>query len=158
MQSMSSDEYKLGPGDKISIIIHNEPDLSLNNIQIPPKGSISFPLLGEIKVNGRTVGNLEWLIRQQLKKGFLKKPSVSISIIEYRPFFVNGQVKSPGAFPFVDGLTIQKAISIAGGFTERASTGKVSLINGKDGKEQKVDNFNQAVKPGDILLVGESLF
>ncbi len=157
-QAIASDEYKLGPGDKITINVHNEPDLSLDGIKIPPKGSISFPLLGVIKVSGRTVRNLEWLLRSKLKKGFLKKPSISISIIEYRPFFVNGQVKNPGAFPYINGLTIQKAISIAGGLNERASTGKISLIDGKDGKESKINDFNQAIKPGDILLVGESLF
>ena len=158
LQANSSDEYKLGPGDRITINVHNEPDLSLENIKIPPKGNMSFPLLGVIKVSGRTVRNLEWLLRSQLKKGILKKPSISISIIEYRPFFVNGQVKNPGAFPYINGLTIQKALSIAGGLNERASTGKISLIDGKNGTENKIDNFNQTIQPGDILLIGESLF
>lgn len=157
-QTVFADEYKLGSGDIINITVYDEPDLSLSNIKIPPQGKISFPLLGEIKVKGLTARKLENRLLKLLKKGYLKKPNVSVNIINYRPFFVNGQVKSPGAFPFVDGLTVQKAISIAGGFTERASRSKVSLISEKDGIENPVTDLNLPVRPGDILLIGESLF
>jgi len=151
-------DYKLGPGDTISIIVYGEPDLSLSRVKIPPQGNISLPLLGEIRATNRTAHKLEKFIYKKLKKGYLKKPSVSISISEYRPFFVNGQVQHPGAFPYVDGLTVQKAISIAGGFTERASQSKITLILENDTQENQVKDFNRKIRPGDILLVGESLF
>jgi len=156
--AFSSSEYKLGSGDVINIVVYGESDLSLNQIQIPPQGKISFPLLGVINISGLTTRKLEKYLHRKLRKGYLKKPNVSVIIDQYRPFFVNGQVRSPGAFPYIDGLTVQKAISIAGGLNERASISKISLIRDRDGKESNTTNLNQAVKPGDILLVGESLF
>ncbi|MDH3326839.1 MAG: polysaccharide export protein, partial [Gammaproteobacteria bacterium] len=153
-----ADDYQLGAGDIINVTIYNEPDLSLGDIKIPPQGKISFPLLGEIKVSGLTVRQLEKRLYKKLVKGYLKKPSISINIVTYRPFFVSGQVKNPGAFPYINGLTIQKAISISGGFTERASKGKIILIHEKDSTENKITDLNLPVRPGDILLIGESLF
>ena len=152
-------ENKLAPGDIISITVYGESDLSINNIRISESGTISYPLIGTLSLVDKTTTQLEREIVKKLKKGFLKQPRVSIVIQQYRPFFVNGQVASPGAFPYVDGLTIRKAFTIAGGLTDRASTKKIFLIKeAHQTKKIQVNDWEVEINPGDILTVGESLF
>ncbi len=151
--------YKLGSGDLISIRVLGEDDLKREKIRLSDAGTISFPVLGEIKVKGMTVGALEEYITAQLKGRYLVNPHVTVSIDEYRNFFVNGQVEKPGGYPYSPGLTVRKAISIAGGFRERAARDKISIIRDDDSTQtpKKVDQ-NALVHPGDILTVEESFF
>jgi len=152
-------EYKLGPGDKISVTVYNESDLSISNVKIPKDGVISFPLLGEIKVSGNSLSSLKSNITKLLKDGYLKKPQIVISINEYRPFFINGQVKQPGGYPYVESLTVRKAIAIAGGLTDRASVAKIGLVpEGKVRSRTLRNGLDKPVNPGDIITIGESLF
>lgn len=105
-----------------------------------------------------SIRELESVLVRLLKDGYLKKPIVTISILEYRLFYINGEVKKPGGYNFVDGLTVQKAVSIAGGFTERASKDKITIEReSMPGKVNK-SNLNDAVNPGDVITVDESFF
>jgi len=150
--------YELGAGDKILITVFREPDLTLE-AKLTDAGTIIFPFLGEMNVKGLTVGKLKDKITQGLTGRYLKDPSVSVSVLAYREFFVNGEVKSPGAFPYLPGLTVQKAISIAGGFTERASQSGVHLEREKDEKRQGIEvELNAPIAPGDVVIVEESFF
>lgn len=151
--------YKLGPGDTITVRVLGEDDLKREKVRLSDAGSLSFPILGEIKVKGMTVGGLEDYITRGLKGRYLLNPQVTVSIDEYRNFFVNGMVEKPGGYPFSPGLTVRKAISIAGGLKERASRDKMNIIRDDDPKQtpRKVD-LNTAVLPGDILTVEESFF
>ena len=151
--------YKLGSGDLISIRVLGEEDLRRERIRLSDAGTISFPVLGEIRVRGMTVGSLEAYITKGLKGRYLLDPQVTVSIDEYRNFFVNGEVEKPGGYPFVPGLTVRKAISIAGGYKERAARDKMSIIRDDDPKQTstKVD-LNTQVMPGDILTVEASFF
>jgi len=150
--------YQLGAGDKIVITVFREPDLTLE-AKLTDAGTIIFPFLGEMNVKGLTVGKLKNKITQGLSGRYLKDPRVSVSVLEYREFFVNGEVKKPGAFPYLPGLTVQKAISIAGGFTERASQSKVQLEREKDANRQDIDvELDAPIAPGDIIIVEESFF
>jgi len=150
--------YQLGAGDKIVITVFREPDLSFE-AKLTDAGTIIFPFLGEMNVKGLTVGKLKDKITQGLSGRYLKDPSVSVSVLEYREFFVNGEVKKPGAFPYLPGLTVQKAISIAGGFTERASQSSVQLEREKDANRQDIDvELDAPIAPGDIIIVEESFF
>ena len=124
--------YRLGSGDVVSIRVLGEDDLKREKIRLSDAGTISFPMIGEIKVLGRRVAELEGLIADGLRGRYLLNPVVSVTIEEYRPFFVNGQVEKPGAYPFQPGLTIPKAISLAGGFKERASKEKIFVIREDD--------------------------
>lgn len=150
--------YELGSGDKINIQVYGESGLSLE-ARLTDAGTILYPFLGEIKVSGLTVGQLAERIAQGLRGRYLVDPKVSISVMEYREFFVNGEVAKPGAYPYQPGLTVQKAISIAGGFTERAVRSKVSIIREKDPahKPHSVD-LSESVAPGDMLTIEESFF
>jgi polysaccharide export outer membrane protein len=151
--------YKLGAGDVISIRVLGEDDLKRERIKLSDAGTISFPVLGEIRVKGMTIGALEDYITRGLKGRYLLNPQVTVSIEEYRNFFVNGMVEKPGGYPFSPGLTVRKAISIAGGFKERAARDKINIIHDDDPKQlaRRVD-LNAAVLPGDILTVEESFF
>src|SRR5258707_15316615 len=120
--------YKLGSGDTISIRVLGEDDLKREKIRLSDAGTLSFPVLGEIRVKGMTVGALEDFITTGLKGRYLLDPKVTVSLEEYRNFFVNGLVEKPGGYPFSPGLTVRKAVSIAGGFKERAAKDKISVI------------------------------
>ncbi len=151
--------YKLGSGDMITIRVLGEDDLKREKIRLSDAGTISFPVLGEIRVKGMTVGALEQYITQGLKGRYLLDPQVTVSIDEYRNFFVNGEVEKPGGYPFSPGLTVRKAVSVAGGFKERASRDKVAIIRDDDPAHTtaKVD-MNAPVYPGDIITVEQSFF
>ena len=156
-QELSS--YKLGAGDMITIRVLGEDDLKREKVRLSDAGTVSFPVLGEIRVKGMTVGALEEFITKGLKGRYLLDPQVTVSIDEYRNFFVNGEVDKPGGYPFAPGMTVRKAISIAGGFKERAARDKVTIIRDDDSSQtpRKVD-LNAPVFPGDILTVEQSFF
>jgi len=158
-QAQELSSYKLGSGDMISIRVLGEDDLKRERIRLSDAGTISFPVLGEIRVRGMTVGALEEYITKSLKGRYLLNPQVTVSIDEYRNFFVNGMVEKPGGYAFAPGMTVRKAISLAGGFKERAARDKINIIRDDDPKQtpRKVD-LNAAILPGDILTVEESFF
>ncbi len=151
--------YKLGSGDLISVRVLGEDDLKREKVRLSDAGTLSFPVLGEIKVKGMTVGALEEYITKGLKGRYLLNPQVTVAIEEYRNFYVNGMVEKPGGYPFSPGLTVRKAITLAGGFKERASREKLNIIRDDDPKQtpRKVD-LNAPVLPGDILTIEESFF
>jgi polysaccharide biosynthesis/export protein VpsN len=158
-ENPSLSSYRLGSGDMISIRVLGEDDLRRERVRLSDAGTISFPILGELKVLGITVGDLERMITNGLKGRYLVNPTVNVTIEEYRPFFINGQVTRPGGYPFIPGLTVRKAVSLAGGFRERASLEKIFVIRDNDPAQtpRKV-NLNSPVNPGDILTVEESFF
>lgn len=151
--------YRLASGDVISIQVFGEDDLSREKIRLSDAGTISYPVLGEIRVLGITAGDLEQLITNGLRGKYLVNPKVSVSILEYRQFYVNGQVERPGGYSYIPGLTVRKAVSLAGGFKERADKGKIFIIHDADSsqKSERVDQ-GATVLPGDIITVEESFF
>lgn len=151
--------YKLAAGDVITITVFGEDDLTKAKTRLTDAGTISYPVLGEIDVLGKTVGELEKAIADGLRGRYLVNPRVSVTIDEYRPFFINGQVGKPGSYPYQPGLTVSKAVTIAGGFTERASQSKIYLVREGDrsGKRNKVDLYD-LIHPGDTITVEESFF
>lgn len=156
-QSLSS--YRLGSGDAITIRVLGEDDLKREKIRLSDAGTISFPILGELKVLGITVGELERMITNGLRGRYLLNPTVTVSIDEYRLFFINGQVQKPGGYPFIPGLTVSKAVALAGGFRERASQQKIFVIRDDDPTHTpRRLNLNSMLYPGDILTVEESFF
>ncbi len=151
--------YKLGVGDVISVQVIGEDDLKREKVRLSDAGTLSFPYLGEIRVRGMTVGELEDFITKGLTGRYLLNPQVTVTIQEYRNFFVNGMVDKPGGYPYTPGLTVRKAISIAGGFKERASKEKINVIREDDvkGIPQRI-GLDSPVRPGDIITVEESFF
>jgi polysaccharide export outer membrane protein len=155
----SLSRYQLGSGDVISIFVFGEEDLKRERIRLTDAGTISYPVLGELKVLGRTVGELEKIITDGLRGRYLINPRVSVSVDQYRPYFIHGQVYNGREYPYQPGLTVRKAVSIAGGFKERASKEKIFIIRDseKNAKPVKVE-LDTPVMPGDIITVEESFF
>jgi len=151
-------EYSLGSGDLIKIMVYGEDDLTVET-RLSDAGTLSFPFLGEFKVLGMTVNKLQSYITQGLLGDYLIDPRVTVSILEYRHFFINGEVKKPGGFSFQPGLTVRKAVSLAGGFTERANKTNIFIISDSD-LSQTPRNVSQgeSLKPGDIITVEQSFF
>lgn len=152
-------DYRMGVGDLIRIQVHGEDDLTLQT-RLDDKGTVTYPFLGEIKVVGLSVRDLEGRIASGLKKGeYLVAPDVQVLVLEYRFFYVNGEVKRPGGYPYVPGLTVQKAVTLAGGFTPLASQNKLYVVREKNagGQREKI-KLDGAIFPGDTLIVEEGLF
>jgi polysaccharide export outer membrane protein len=151
--------YKLAAGDVITIRVFGEDDLSREKVRLTDAGTIPYPVLGEVRALGLTIGEIESSITAGLTGRYLVNPRVSVTIEEYRPFYINGMVEKPGGYPFQPGLTVLKASSLAGGFKERASFSKISIIRENNPKAgpQKAD-INTAVNPGDTIFIEESFF
>lgn len=150
--------YRLGAGDQVRITVFGEPELSLL-VRVGASGRISYPFLGELVVVGQSVAELERTIADGLRGDYLVDPKVFVSVEEYRPVYVNGAVQQPASFPYVPGLTVRKAISMAGGLTERASENKIFLIQEDDPSRTAMRvGLDAPVRPGDIITVKESFF
>lgn len=152
----ATSDYRLGAGDTVLVEVFGEPELTVT-AKIPQNGRLSYPFLGSIPATGLTPKQLENKIHDGLAGDYLVDPKVTVTISEYRPVFVNGQVKTPGSFPFQPGLTVRKAVSLAGGLTERASDKRISLIAEGDTRKRQVA-MDALVSPGDIVTVEESFF
>jgi len=158
-RDLSVSNYRLGSGDVITIEVLGEEDLKRERIRLSDAATISYPILGEIRLSGKTVGELERIIRDGLRGRYLVNPQVTVTINQYRDFYINGQVNRPGGYPYVPGLTVIKAVSIAGGFSERASQDKVYVVREDDPAQKRTKvGLNVAVYPGDIVTVEESFF
>ncbi|MCW8996716.1 MAG: polysaccharide export protein, partial [Psychromonas sp.] len=127
---------------------------------ITDDGKINFPLVGSIYVTGKTTRQVQRLIHNGLKGDYLLNPSVQVDIITYRPFYIHGEVNRPGAYPYQPGLTVDQAVALAGGFTERASTSKMYIKKAfadKNARQQNV-SLSYSVGPGDTITVEQSFF
>lgn len=151
--------YRLSSGDVIEIRVYGEDDLTVN-VRLGDNGAINYPFLGELRVDKLTVAQLERRITEGLKGRYLVDPIVSVSITEYRPFFVNGEVHRPGAIAYQPGVTLRKAIAMAGGFTERANRRGADVIRGggEHSGETHAINMDDQIRPGDIITIKQSFF
>ncbi len=150
--------YLLGAGDTIGVSVYDEKELSVEKVRLTDAGTISVPMLGEVKAAGMTLPALEAQLTADLKK-YLISPKVTVSMQQYRDFFVNGQVYKPGNFPFQPGLTVRKAVAVAGGFKDRASQSHIAIIHESDETHTPVKvDLGTFVMPGDIITVEESFF
>lgn len=152
-----ADSYNLSSGDEVSITVFGEPDLSLST-KIDGNGFLNYPLLGEVQAGGLTVSDLEKTITGKLKGKYLVDPDVRVSVAEYREVYLNGEVGSPGGYSYKPGMTLDKAIALAGGYTVQASKERVILTRVINGVAQKFSmRSNDAVLPGDIITIEKSL-
>ena len=155
---VSLEQYRLAPGDVISVRVYGEDDLTRDKIRLTDTTILTFPF-GNLVARGLTVSELQKAIADGLRGRFLVDPHVSVTIDEYRPFFIQGQVQKPGGYPYQPGLNVRKAVSIAGGFKERASMSKIFVMreNDRTNTPAKVD-LNSPIGPGDTVTVEESFF
>ncbi|MFC4700851.1 polysaccharide biosynthesis/export family protein [Glaciecola siphonariae] len=156
--AQANKEYKLSTDDVISIAVFNEPDLDVKEAKISESGTISVPLLGQVVVKGKTVVEAQNLLTELFLADYLKQPRVTVSMVEFRPFYINGEVDKPGSYPYRTGMTVQMAITIAGGFTERASKSAIYLLPENSTTAPTRVDLNAEVQPGDVITIEESFF
>jgi len=155
--AFASGSYLLGPGDKVEIKVFGQKDLTVETL-LSNSGQINYPFFGEIKLTGLTVKQVEKLIYRGLKGDYLVNPNVYVHVVEYRPFYIHGEVKQPGGYPYQPGLTINQAIALAGGLTERASKDKIYLFKEKK-KNTKINvSLTFKVNAGDTILIKQRFF
>jgi polysaccharide export outer membrane protein len=153
-----NEPYRLGAGDRVRVTVFEQDGLT-NTYTVDQSGYLSFPLVGAIPARGHTAQQLEGEIANKLRQGYLRDPDVTVEIDRYRPIFVMGEVGAAGQYSYVPGLTVQKAVAIAGGYTPRANQESVDItrdINGKviTGRVTTSD----PLLPGDTVYVRERLF
>ncbi|QFI37495.1 polysaccharide export protein [Moritella marina ATCC 15381] len=155
--ALAKGSYILGPGDKVEIKVFGQEDLTVETL-LSNSGQINYPFFGEIKVTGLTVKQVEKLIYKGLKGNYLINPNVYVHVVEHRPFYIHGEVKKPGGYPYQPGLTVNQAIALAGGLTERASKEKIYLFKEKNKKSQINASMTYRVNAGDTILIKQRFF
>jgi polysaccharide biosynthesis/export protein len=150
--------YRLGSGDELKITVYGEERLT-GNYSINGQGNLSFPLVGEIQAENKTISEFEALLKKTLSEGFLNDPNIVVEVANYRPYYILGEVSKPGEYQFVDGLTIFSAAARAGGFTYRADQKRV-YIRHKDGTSEILYRLEGGtpVQPGDTIRISERIF
>ena len=153
-----AEDYALGAGDKLRITVFNEPTLS-GEFAVSPDGSMSVPLVGALPVAGKKVEQVAALIQTRLGDGYLRDPKVSAEVTTYRPFFILGEVKSPGQYPYASGMTLLNAVATAQGFTPRANRSVARIRQAGAATESTYQVTPELrVRPGDTIRIGERFF
>jgi len=150
--------YQLGPGDQVRVTVFRHEDLS-GQFQMDGEGYFAMPLVGEILGGGLSARQLENEIEVRLKEGgFLVNPQVGIEVLNYRPFYIIGEVNNPGSYQYVNGMTVINAVALAGGFTYRADQDDVIINRGGSSGPEVQALLDTEVLPGDIINVTERFF
>lgn len=147
--------YTLDTGDVVRVSVYGEAELS-KSYQVDDGGAVALPLVGPVKVRGKTTQLAAASITAALAEGYIREPSVAVEIETYRPFFIQGAVKNGGQFPYVPGMTVRAAISTAGGFADTASQGRVTIYRRQGDQNFKANvDLDFPIYPGDTIVVPE---
>lgn len=158
VESIALEDYRINTGDTIKVTVFSEDELTVET-KIGKRGILVYPFLGEIDVTGLTVSEIEQIIYNGLLGDYLINPNVNVSISEYRQIFIQGEVKRAGGYHYQPGLTVNKAVVIAGGFSSRANPDKIDIVrNGHKVEEKIAASLDTKVFPGDIITINESFF
>jgi len=150
--------YQLGNGDQIRITVFGQPDLT-NTYQVDGQGMLQFPLVGRIHAGGMTAGQLQQELVHKLSPDYIRNPSVSVEVLNYRPFYILGEVNKAGAYPYVSGMTVNQAVAFAGGFTYRAKDNNFEIDRNENGQHQEIKaSGDTPVRPGDVITIPERFF
>ena len=154
----TADNYVLGPNDRVRLKVYGEPDIA-GEYEIDSTGQVSIPLAGHIRAAGLTTRELERSISSSLSKGIVRDPRVNVEVALYRPYYILGEVKKSGEYPYRLGLTVMDAIASAGGFTYRANENKVYLRRaGTTAEEVYALDTPIQIFPGDNIRIPERYF
>ena len=150
--------YRLDTGDDLRVVVFEQASLT-NLYEVNQSGYISVPLIGDVPARGATTEEVASRIAGRLGATYLRNPSVSVEVAQYRPYFALGEVGTPGEYAYVPGMTAETAIAKAGGFTDRANMRVVRVSRTFDGKlfEGRIA-VTEPIRPGDTIYVSERLF
>ncbi|MBL6597457.1 MAG: polysaccharide export protein [Alphaproteobacteria bacterium] len=158
VHSADLSSYEFAPGDQIRIDTLAHKDLSLDTA-VADDGTIEMPLIGRIKVTGLTTSRLRDVVTQALDKDFIVDPKVNVEILKYRPFYVSGEVNSPGSFEYKAGMDVRKAVALAGGYTRRASHDAIEITRPVLGKKRTFPGRKDSrILPGDVIEIQRRWF
>ncbi len=151
--------YTLDAGDRLRVVVFGQDGIT-NTYVVDAGGKVNLPLIGALSARGLTNQQLAAAITSRLKQGYVREPHVSVEVETYRPFFILGEVTTPGQYPYVANLTAEMAVAIAGGFAPRAFKKTVQLTRRADGGQQIHTDvpLDYPVRPGDTILVKERWF
>lgn len=149
--------YTLDSGDRVRVDVFGQPNLS-RVVSVDGGGFVSLPLIGAVKARGHSTFSLGSMIARRLGQRYVRNPKVTVEISRYRPFFILGEVRNPGKFPYENGMTVRTAVAIAGGYTPRANEMDAKVTRKIRGRSVTVTvPFSYEVKPGDTVYVVERL-
>lgn len=154
---LAAPAYTLDSGDRVRIVVFRHEDLS-GEFVVDGSGAFAMPLIGEVDAAGLSTRQLEERIAERLRDGYLVDPQVSIEVLNFRPFFILGEVNQPGQYPYASGMSVINAVALAGGFTFRARENAISVQRGGSGAPQVVVTPDTPILPGDIVRVPERFF
>ena len=169
---IASKGYVLSPNDLIHLKVYQEDDLE-SKVRLTPEGVANLPLLGGVKLGGKTVEEARIYIHNELAKDYLVSPHVELTVVEYakRKFILFGEIQKPGAYemPGEESINLLDAIAMAGGGTPKANLSKVTVVRkmGEEKKQFVLDAKAMAqdtktklfvILPGDTISVPESVF
>lgn len=150
--------YLLDTGDRLRVFVYGQPNLS-RQYTVDHGGKITIPLIGAVTTRAKTTAQLEGAIRSMLGTQYVRDPQVTVDVQQNRPFFILGEVKSAGQYPYVSGMTVETAIAIAGGYSERASDRMFRITRRINGYVEQIEApSDYVVKPGDTVTVFERFF
>lgn len=157
--TVAEQAYRLGAGDQIRVSVFGEQDLS-GEFTVDGSGTVALPLIGEMTARGRSLREMEQAIVTELADGYLVNPQVSIEVLNYRPFYILGEVNNPGRYPYVSGITVTNAVAMAGGYTYRARQGRAAIERQTEAGEELDRNADGSttVMPGDVITIPERFF
>ena len=150
--------YLLDSGDRLRIVVFGQQNLS-NTYAVDASGRIAMPLIGSVAARGLTPPQLAQSVAMSLRRGFMRDPSVTVEVVAYRPFFILGEVNTPGQYAYVAHMTVETAVAIAGGYGPRGSKGEVLIsrtVRGVPTTFRAPVTFQ--IRPGDTIRVKERWF
>ncbi|MDB5572725.1 MAG: sugar transporter [Hyphomicrobiales bacterium] len=157
-EAHASAPYRLAAGDRLRIIVFGQDSLS-NSYSVDGSGRISMPLIGVVDAFGLSATQLERVIESKLRGGYLREPRVAVEVEAYRPFFMLGEVTAAGQYPYINGMTVQNAVAVSGGFSARAQRSWVEMTRIIDGTPvTSAVPLTQSILPGDTITVRERYF
>ena len=150
--------YQLSSGDRLRVIVFGQDNLT-NSFSVDGAGNIAMPLIGLVHAQALTTAQLAGHIEAKLREGYLREPKVSVEVEAFRPFFVLGEVNASGQYPYINGMTAQTAVAVAGGFAPRGDQYGVDLTRIIDGRPATASvPLTFPVRPGDTVTVRERFF
>lgn len=157
LPTASAEDYRLGPGDRLRISVYGEADLT-GEFVVSTNGNIAYPLIGDYSAQGKTVSEFTEGLRTALTR-YVLHPDISVEVMNYRPFFILGEVQRPGTYPYSGGLNVMNAVATAGGFSYRADTHRVFIKHNNEIAERAyVLTSTTPVLPGDTVRIPERRF
>lgn len=151
-------QYELGAGDRLRVTVFGHPDLS-GQFEIDGSGKVALPLVGGVTLGGLTLAQAEEAIVLALRPDYLINPRISLEVLNYRPFYIIGEIRAPGSYSFVNGITVLNAVAIAGGFTYRARESRMTIIRAGDPEMEKTPATQATVVlPGDVIEIPQRFF